>query len=655
MTYSFALPRRIAALWVVLLLLLSAPVAWAQITGGAEPNDLFARALAAGDFDGDLYKDLAIGVPEEDIGFVQNMGVVNVVYGAPGGLTDTGDQYWHQDSPGLGDTAEADDNFGEALAVGDFDGDGYDDLAVGSPGESRNGNSSVGQVHVLYGGPSGLTGSGSFHFPQLTFAHQGKRFGASLAAGDFDNDGRDDLAVGIPGQKFGSTTQAGAIAVFFGSSTGIKIGGYQVWHQNSPGIFGVVETGDLFGWSLAAGDFDGDNRDDLAIGVILEDQGGVDNAGGVHVLYGSGSGLTATGDQFWYQDTAGIEGVAEDGDFFGYALAVGDFDNDGRDDLAASSPYESVGTLNAAGAVNVIYGSPSGLTATGNQIWTQDESGINGVAETGDLFGFALAAGDFDLDGRDDLAVGVPFEDLVGLDNVGQVNVIYGTSSVVGLSANGDQVWWQGASGISGGEEANDRFGYALATGDFGTSFAKALAVGVPFEHIGTTVDAGAAHAIYGASGSGLGSAGNQVFWQGVNLLVENPLAAKGSEPEVVLGEREATASLEGPDEEVPALDAEAAPEAASSALPEAVVLYAAYPNPVRDRATLGFALPEATVIRLTVYDLLGRTVAVLAEGRVEAGTHQAVFEAVSLPSGTYLVRLEAAGTIETQRLTLVR
>ncbi len=95
---------------------------------------------------------------------------------------------------------------------------------------------------------------------------------------------------------------------------------------------------------------------------------------------------------------------------------------------------------------------------------------------------------------------------------------------------------------------------------------------------------------------------------------------------------------------------------ASSAALPEAFALTPAYPNPFANRATLGFDVPEATTVRLVVYDMLGRAVAVLVDGEVEAGRHETVFDGSGLPSGVYLVRLTTAtGFAATQRVTLLR
>jgi len=99
------------------------------------------------------------------------------------------------------------------------------------------------------------------------------------------------------------------------------------------------------------------------------------------------------------------------------------------------------------------------------------------------------------------------------------------------------------------------------------------------------------------------------------------------------------------------------APAAASTpdGLPSGPALHVPYPNPSRGRVTLGFSLPERAPVRLAVYDALGRSVAVLVDDVRAAGTYAVALDAAALPSGTYLVRLQAGGAVQTQRVTLVR
>ncbi len=485
---------------------------WSQnssnISGGAESGDHFGNAVASGDFNGDGKADLAVGVPDENVNGVGGAGAVNVIYGAASGLASGGNQMWHQDSAGVKGGVEANDHFGAALAAGDFNGDGFDDLAIGVPDEDilREGDtfatSDAGMVNVLYGSSSGLRASSDQIWHQDIpgiggGVESGDHYGAALAAGDFNGDGRDDLAVGVPGEDLKhsgdlfDTADAGAVSVIMGSSSGLVASADQFWSQSASGIAGDIEAGDHFGAALASGDFNGDGKADLAIGVPDEDIGSIWDAGAVNVLYGGSSGLSATGDQFWSQGATGIAGDVELWDHFGAALTSGDFDGDGRDDLAIGVPDEDVGSTSDAGAVNVIYGTSTGLSASGDQLWTQDSSGIQGAAEGGDHFGAALAAGDFNGNGREDLAIGVPFEDVGGTWDAGAVNMLYGGSS--GLTSS-DKIWDQDGIGLAGQTvaEGGDLFGKALAAGDFNGDGKSDLAIGVPGEDFGSQGDAGA-------------------------------------------------------------------------------------------------------------------------------------------------------------------
>lgn len=159
---------------------------------------------------------------------------------------------------------------------------------------------------------------------------------------------------------------------------------------------GGAETGDHFGLSVAAADFDNDGNADLAIGVPFEDFGGLINPGAVNVVYAGGRrsgdpGFTLFSEsQFWTQNSSGIAGTAENFDMFGSTLAWGKFDAVRGRDLVIGVPGEDIGTRVNAGAVNVIYGSSGGLTAAGDQIWHQNRRGIAGSAESGDQFGGAI-------------------------------------------------------------------------------------------------------------------------------------------------------------------------------------------------------------------------------------------------------------------------
>src|SRR4029078_5874655 len=130
------------------------------------------------------------------------------------------------DSPGIGGTADAGEFFGRALAVGDFDRDRYEDLAIGVPRDRFSGTK-PGSVNVIYGSVAGLTASGSKWWHQGSAVVPGSngnddQFGAALAAGDFTSDGADDLAVGAPHEYVGRIRDGGAVTLLYGSTVGIR-------------------------------------------------------------------------------------------------------------------------------------------------------------------------------------------------------------------------------------------------------------------------------------------------------------------------------------------------------------------------------------------------------------------------------------------------
>jgi hypothetical protein len=365
---------------VVLMLVLAAGVwpAADAIAHGLTAAQVPPASFQA-DFNDDGADDLAIGVPGEDVGSAIDGGAVNVLYGSPGGLTGTGSQLFTQDSPGVPGGAEEGDLFGAALASGDFNNDGFADLAIGAPGEDVGTAQEAGAVNVLYGSAGGLATGGGQLFTQVAGAvESGDRFGSALASGDFDNDGFADLGVGAPLEDAGSAVDAGAVSEIPGSAGGLTTSGGQIHTERS---FTGPQASDQFGFALASGDFSDNGFADLAVGIP-----GENDVGAVNVFSGTPDGLFAT-----FEDQHLQPSNPERGDRFGATVAAGDFDNDGSADLAAGAPLEDVGSAVDAGAVSVLYGPVIGL---GSDTFTQDTPGVAGSAETGDRFGAALAVGD---------------------------------------------------------------------------------------------------------------------------------------------------------------------------------------------------------------------------------------------------------------------
>jgi hypothetical protein len=466
---------------------------------GADPfhppvvGDELGSSVATGDFDCDGVEDLAIGLRSDDglagTGFdIFDAGAVQIRFGIRDGALEMPNipKYIWQGGASSVDEAEDGDFFGQALVAGNFDGDGCDDLAIGIPGEDVGGFTRAGAIEVRYGSAnrSNCLEVARQFFTQNTpgvpdTAAASDQFGFALAAGDFNGDGRDDLAIGVPLELVGDQNDAGRVIVLNGSPTGITVAGALAIDMNTPGLgFHSPFLNARFGWAVAAGNFDNDPFDDLAIGEPM-----VATAWGLaFVVYGTASGLNGSRAFEIYQGAGGLDDASEAGDGLGFSLATGQFDSDPYADLVVGVPGEGVSTggpeILRAGAVHLLFGTPTGLSHDGSRRWTALTAGIPGDPEENDYFGLTVAAGDFDHDHYDELVIGVPYEQNFLGPEEGDVVVLPGSET--GPQAAGSRTWNLQAPGILGDMNAGDRLGWSLAIGDFDDDLHADLAVGTP-------------------------------------------------------------------------------------------------------------------------------------------------------------------------------
>jgi FKBP-type peptidyl-prolyl cis-trans isomerase len=500
-------------------------------------ESLEIRALmtsVAGDFNGDGVADLAIGIPAQMIGAKANAGGVQILYGTPlhgtpAGLTSNNQRLFTRDSAGLSGASTAGDKFGQALAVGDFNGDRIDDLAIGVPGM----NGGAGGVYILLGTRKGLKSSGAQlwteNSPGINGVQQsGANFGAALATGDFNRDHTTDLAIGAPKENIAEFTSAGAVHVIYNNGRGLRSTGDQMWDQDNLGSNGAIAANNLFGSALAAGDFDADGYRDLAIGAPGQTikVSGTDNAsaGQVNIMYGTRAGLGTANNQKWI--ASDLQGIVNIGAEFGFSLSTGDINNDSRSDLAIGSPGENIPAVGSAaaksivGAVHVMLGGSSRLTATGNQIFHENTTGIATTPLEGDRFGDTVAFGRLNSDRTDDLAITVPGATVSTKTDAGSIRLLFSTGTALGTT--GSQLITQNTSGVIGfGADDNEKFGSSIAVGDFNNDGLPDIAVETPGE-VDLGGASGTANILFG-TGNGIGTTGNQMWMAASRKLLNTP------------------------------------------------------------------------------------------------------------------------------------
>ncbi|MFM9695730.1 FG-GAP and VCBS repeat-containing protein [Streptomyces europaeiscabiei] len=417
--------------------LVLATAAAVSLTGGlltlSTSTASAAPAKYADDFNGDGYRDYA----------TPGYGEFTVTYGAaagPGSTTKT----FTQNSAGVpgkaGEAGGYGDGFGKDLAAADLNRDGYADLAVADRSEKVSGKASAGAVTIMWGARSGL-GSKATRLPVKAKSH--RSFGNELVTGDFDGDGKADLAVadGIDTVSIyrGGFTQAGKTGKVTRHTrsnhsrtlepTGLVAGkvtkdratdlyvlgqGYRndkmtqdAWLLRggktvkwSNKLVAINNTEPDYGPTGVIADFDKDGYGDLAVSDTSYNEG----AGSVVVVRGGKNGPTTK--YRLTQATSGVATAATKSDGFGYELSVGDTNRDGYPDLAVGVPGEKVGSAKDAGGFHILRGGKKGLTGTGSQWFSRATAGVLGNPKEYESFGSAIRLRDLDRDGDKDLLAG---------------------------------------------------------------------------------------------------------------------------------------------------------------------------------------------------------------------------------------------------------
>jgi hypothetical protein len=430
--------------------------------------------IATGDLNGDGYDESILAAPSKN--------TIYIARGKAGRYR--GDTILSGSSIAVwtGDTSLRSSGYlGGALAVGDLNADGFEDVVVADQGDDDAGGN-AGAIYIIYG-HAGRTGSLDFldgTLPKFTGEGASDAAGSAVSVGDTDGDGYDDIVVSAKGYGYSDVDNYdGKIYLIKGqdselTSMSLLDASTATWVGENPF--------DHAGSSIAIGDINGDGLEDILTSASGNDDGG-DAAGAVYLIYGSSD---LSGENF-LSDASMVQLTGEAmGDCLCEQLKVGDINRDGFGEILIPSYNDDAGV--DAGAVYLIYGSSTTLSS----MVLSDTSVVKFTGEDmGDYAGKTIAVADQDGDGWSEIIIGAVGQDEAAND-AGAVYIVRGQEerfSSFRLSS---------PSAIKLlGEAENDYAANQVATGDLNGDGLADILVGASGNN-STSVDAGAVYVIYG-------------------------------------------------------------------------------------------------------------------------------------------------------------
>ncbi len=454
---------------------------------GTYAEEQFGYCTAVGDLDGDGSAELVVGAP----GLADSTGTAHAgaVFLFSLSTLDTLSAEVHAAAIAAWTIAGryTRGRFGSAVAMADFDGDGFDDLAVGAPVAGHANDIARGEVSVYFGGPGGAWSHGPNAAPDavLTGSSPGARLGFSMLARDIDDDGAAELLISEPWGDGTKGARPGMVHVVRGEALRSLHEAATVSDVAAASISGE-NTGDALA-GLAVGDIDGDGILELILGAPQADGPGANlpDAGKLYVvpvhevLDGQSASLPLIG-------TPALSGLTERG-FFGRSLSVGDIDLDGTDDVlvAAYASKAHRKKLEATGEMFVLFGSRSRESdeREGAAGWapTLDDPNVprfHGRSRS-DLFGIPVLLADLNGDGSSDIIAASQYAD--GPDDkrdaCGEVYVYWASvRSVIIAKAGSTEL----ADVTVVGESPDDSIGGSLLVVEISEGEPAALLIGAP-------------------------------------------------------------------------------------------------------------------------------------------------------------------------------
>jgi hypothetical protein len=443
----------------------------ANILGPAS-SEQFGSSIDSLDINGDLLPDLVVSSPFYSTEGRQWNGAVYVILGekdariqGSSSASDLTDNVIYGENAG--------DQLGTDFAVGDFNNDKIDDLAIGAY-NAIEGEDRLGKVYVFYGRNNWGNRSEDYDLAKADIEYSGALpedgFGLSVDAADLDGDGIEDLLVGAPFASSEKDAHSGAVYGYYGTNRGLS--------SSVNYIFYGDDANQRFGSEISSADINADQREDVIVGAYYASEGSMEKAGAVYIFTDYNNQDTSPYSIYDYDFK--LSNGAKNA-WFGFSIDTGDVNGDNISDIAVSSfPYKGI---KERAEVNVYFGSENFETYPQISVNDSDENILLGA----DVF---LA--DIDYDNKADIIMGAPNINSLDTQSSGEVYLVYGATEAV-YGVNDKMI-----HSLIKAESSNDWFGSTLHSVDLDNDNYNDLIIGARYANGESSINNGKIYIIYG-------------------------------------------------------------------------------------------------------------------------------------------------------------